>query len=75
MDHRKDISEIATGTKRWAVMPNAKRHPTNIDRQTKSMTEKPTLRKIKRGASQLTSRHNCTTFNFTQRTKNAQTWQ
>jgi len=51
MDHRKDISEIATGTKRWAVMPNAKRHPTNIDRQTKSMTEKPTLRKIKRGAN------------------------
>ena len=33
------------------VMPNAKRHPTNIDRQTKSMTEKPTLRKIKRGAN------------------------
>lgn len=22
MDHRKDISEIATGTKRWAVMDN-----------------------------------------------------
>ncbi len=28
MDHRKDISEIATGTKRWAVGGNLKKQLT-----------------------------------------------
>lgn len=36
MDHRKDISEIATGTKRWAVSGHCK--CTSIKRPTKKLT-------------------------------------
>ena len=36
------------------VMPNAKRHPANNEQTDKTDDRKPTLRKIKRGASHRT---------------------
>jgi hypothetical protein len=42
MDHREDISEIATGTKRWAVSCNPKEQTTVQKLTNRQTTKKPT---------------------------------
>ncbi len=47
------------------VIPNAKRHRTTMNRQTKYRTESQRFVKLKEVQANAQSQHFCTTFNFT----------